>query len=148
MNLFQKRKEKEKKTFYAKMKILKHVRGKKNIIGNSSLAKTGTIWKNSHLNTFQWNESTKTMTGHGKQVTHWPKTNSNDHTHTNTNNLFYAFDLCISFFIAFESYSYIKFSYYERRYIYQMHEIHSPHLRTIKHNCIIARKVNLNYTKW
>ena len=36
-----------------KKKKLKHVGGKKNIIGNSSLAKTVTIRKNSHLNTFQ-----------------------------------------------------------------------------------------------
>ena len=61
--------EKEKKDFYAKMKILKHARGKKNFISNSSLAKTGTIWNNSHLNTLQLNESNKTMTGQEIQVT-------------------------------------------------------------------------------
>ena len=63
------------------------------------------------------------MTGQGKQVTHWPKTNSHDHSHTNTNNLFYAFDVCINFLIACEL-----------LYIYRMHKIDSPHLHTIKHN--------------
>ena len=36
-----------------KKKKIKACRGEKNIIGNSSLAKTVTIRKNSHLNTFQ-----------------------------------------------------------------------------------------------